>query len=219
MGVEQAALGSAVVIAQLDHKFVLLSCEGNLLAMDQHAAHERIRLERLQAELHAVNTTKQPPAALTLRPVLCFEATREEFGVLKKATRLLQMWSVVLSPSESFSSNAAGSWSVAVSQIPVFMTSATPTALKEFALHIAEKHGRVNSSLPCVAHALATHACRGAIMFGDELSLQQCEELIGELRGCDFPFQCAHGRPSLVPLIDLNPTKRAECAVFQRERK
>ena len=40
-------------------------------------------------------------------------------------------------------------------------------------------------------------------MFNDELSKEQCEVLVTKLAACKFPFQCAHGRPSLVPLLDL----------------
>ena len=40
-------------------------------------------------------------------------------------------------------------------------------------------------------------------MFNDPLTLDQCTELVGRLVQCAFPFQCAHGRPSMVPLVDL----------------
>ncbi|KAJ7734007.1 hypothetical protein DFH07DRAFT_130235 [Mycena maculata] len=46
-------------------------------------------------------------------------------------------------------------------------------------------------------------ACRGAIMFNDTLTHTQCENLVENLSQTAFPFQCAHGRPSLVPLINL----------------
>ncbi|THV08271.1 hypothetical protein K435DRAFT_707960 [Dendrothele bispora CBS 962.96] len=46
-------------------------------------------------------------------------------------------------------------------------------------------------------------ACRGAIMFNDSLSKEQCERLVKELSNTAFPFQCAHGRPSLVPLANI----------------
>ncbi|KAF2872549.1 hypothetical protein BDV95DRAFT_570044 [Massariosphaeria phaeospora] len=48
-----------------------------------------------------------------------------------------------------------------------------------------------------------SRACRSAIMFNDELTMQQCEELVSKLSSCVFPFMCAHGRPSMVPLVDL----------------
>jgi DNA mismatch repair protein MLH3 len=50
---------------------------------------------------------------------------------------------------------------------------------------------------------LNSRACRSAIMFNDELSKEQCEAIVCRLADCAFPFQCAHGRPSLVPLVDL----------------
>jgi DNA mismatch repair protein MLH3 len=40
-------------------------------------------------------------------------------------------------------------------------------------------------------------------MFNDNLSKEQCQELVLRLADCVFPFQCAHGRPSMVPLVDL----------------
>ena len=50
---------------------------------------------------------------------------------------------------------------------------------------------------------LNSRACRSAIMFNDELSLEQCEALLRKLSGCAFPFTCAHGRVSMVPLVQL----------------
>lgn len=48
-----------------------------------------------------------------------------------------------------------------------------------------------------------SRSCRSAIMFNDPLTRDQCAELLGRLVQCAFPFQCAHGRPSMVPLVDL----------------
>lgn len=40
-------------------------------------------------------------------------------------------------------------------------------------------------------------------MFNDPLTLDQCHELLERLSKCVFPFQCAHGRPSMIPVADL----------------
>ena len=48
-----------------------------------------------------------------------------------------------------------------------------------------------------------SRACRSAIMFNDVLSKAQCESLVGRLADTAFPFQCAHGRPSLLPLVEF----------------
>jgi DNA mismatch repair protein MLH3 len=50
---------------------------------------------------------------------------------------------------------------------------------------------------------LNSRSCRSAIMFNDELTLAECETLVNKLSKCVFPFQCAHGRPSMVPIVDI----------------
>ena len=53
---------------------------------------------------------------------------------------------------------------------------------------------------------LNSRSCRSAIMFNDELTLEECETLVKRLATCVFPFQCAHGRPSMVPLVNFMGT-------------
>ena len=49
----------------------------------------------------------------------------------------------------------------------------------------------------------------GAIKFGDELSLEQCASVLRRLARCRLPFQCAHGRPSCVPLYNISSVSKA----------
>lgn len=48
-----------------------------------------------------------------------------------------------------------------------------------------------------------SRACRSSIMFNDPLSQAECADLVKRLAECAFPFQCAHGRPSMAPLVEL----------------
>ncbi len=50
---------------------------------------------------------------------------------------------------------------------------------------------------------LNSRSCRSAIMFNDVLTMDECNILITRLAKCVFPFQCAHGRPSMVPLMEI----------------
>ncbi|EFQ98826.1 hypothetical protein MGYG_01841 [Nannizzia gypsea CBS 118893] len=50
---------------------------------------------------------------------------------------------------------------------------------------------------------IVSRSCRSAIMFNDVLSISECQNLVSRLAKCAFPFQCAHGRPSMVPIISL----------------
>ena len=56
---------------------------------------------------------------------------------------------------------------------------------------------------------LNSRSCRSAIMFNDELTVAECETLVQRLAQCQFPFQCAHGRPSMVPLVEIGALSQA----------
>lgn len=45
-------------------------------------------------------------------------------------------------------------------------------------------------------------------MFNDVLSKPECQNLVERLSHCSFPFQCAHGRPTMVPLVGLGKCDR-----------
>ncbi|KAH0357998.1 hypothetical protein KCU83_g543, partial [Aureobasidium melanogenum] len=63
---------------------------------------------------------------------------------------------------------------------------------------------RIGSCPKGILQLLNSRACRSAIMFNDKLTLQQCQRLIEEVATCAFPFMCAHGRNSMVPLVYLD---------------
>ena len=54
-----------------------------------------------------------------------------------------------------------------------------------------------------IINLLNSRSCRSAIMFNDVLTMVECETLVRRLAKCCFPFMCAHGRPSMVPLVAL----------------
>ena len=56
---------------------------------------------------------------------------------------------------------------------------------------------------PGLLEMLNSRACRSAIMFNDPLTQREAEMLVRRLSKTRLPFQCAHGRPSMVPLVEL----------------
>jgi DNA mismatch repair protein MLH3 len=64
--------------------------------------------------------------------------------------------------------------------------------------------GASTNAMPLpILDALASAACHGAVRFGDSLTHAQCSAIVMALADCDLPFLCAHGRPSIVPLVVL----------------
>lgn len=54
-------------------------------------------------------------------------------------------------------------------------------------------------------------------MFNDVLSVQECQSLVRRLSDCSFPFQCAHGRPSMVVLGGLGSPGALDKALVSSE--
>jgi DNA mismatch repair protein MLH3 len=65
---------------------------------------------------------------------------------------------------------------------------------------------KISSCPKGLIEMLNSRACRSAIMFNDVLTMEKCKALVKRLANCSFPFQCAHGRPSMVVLGGLERT-------------
>lgn len=55
-------------------------------------------------------------------------------------------------------------------------------------------------------------------MFGDFLTKEECESLFIELANTKFPFVCAHGRPSIIPLIEFQNHKNNNNQSSQKKK-
>ena len=47
-------------------------------------------------------------------------------------------------------------------------------------------------------HVAATMACKMSIKANENITLEEMENLINDLRKCDNPFNCPHGRPTMI---------------------
>lgn len=207
-------LKAAKVISQVDKKFILICVNPSsntedkrdaelLVLVDQHAADERIRVEALLAELKTSPTLLPNP--------LIFDIQAREHRLLLRLAPSFAGYGIVydLKPP-------AGSLKckMIVKALPATIAERCrlePKVLLELLRSEAwkcEEEGRdsiatTKTCPPRLLDMLNSRACRSAIMFNDELTKEECRTLIQRLGNCAFPFQCAHGRPSMVPLVDL----------------
>uniref|UniRef100_S4RVE4 MutL homolog 3 (E. coli) n=1 Tax=Petromyzon marinus TaxID=7757 RepID=S4RVE4_PETMA len=84
----------------------------------------------------------------------------------------------------------------------------TGTILEELIreeLELLQQTGGARGTLPrAIIRVLNSQACHGAVKFGDKLSWDECASLMRDLAKCQLPFQCAHGRPAMMPLANLH---------------
>ncbi|XP_039993919.1 DNA mismatch repair protein Mlh3 isoform X2 [Xiphias gladius] len=226
----KAMIHSMKVIHQVDKKF--LAClintkdeehaahtetEGNLLVLvDQHAAHERVRLENLVADSYEEDPDASGERRLcssSILPPLEIRVTEEELRLLRSCQAHLRNLGLEVKFSQ------AADPQVFVGKVPLcFMEKESnelrrgrPSVIKPIVeeylreqIELLRSTGRVRGTFPLtVLKVLASLACHGAIKFNDSLSRDECHSLVASLSSCQLPFQCAHGRPSIAPLVDI----------------
>ena len=209
-------LSSAEVIAQVEDKFIIIKTQGKLCIVDQHAADERVALEKLENALFNPNVHEAMRIELTKKHLLVGDIlksssvmpakrvifTQSQLEVIKQHREVLAKWYFTYKPP------AAGDDSVLLTGVPSICGRVTD--VNDFVEFVnALQHSSGGQVKPeCVKRILASQACRYAIMFGDRLTDTQCRQLISNLSKCDFAFICAHGRPSVIPLVDLDQAER-----------
>ncbi|MEW8958453.1 DNA mismatch repair protein MutL [Moorella humiferrea] len=167
------------VLGQLGSTYILAEGQDGLYIIDQHAAHERCRYEKLCGQINSGSWPAQmlePPKTLHLSPDMAIKV-REEIGVLEKMGFIIE---------------AFGNATFLLRAVPVGMPiDKAKEVLEDF---LSE------GDLPAEERLLKIIACRGAVKGGDVLSVMEMQELLDALRGSQCPYTCPHGRPALIRL-------------------
>jgi DNA mismatch repair protein MLH3 len=176
-------------VQQVDRKFILIvsTHEPHLLCVvDQHAADERVRLEELE------NMYLNMPAFPRTPVHVKMHLNETEQALVNNFQETLARWGFEIDRNTS-------------TLISVPMVDHRVAGVEDFFEYLLAL--AVSPALrirpPVITRFLHSRACRSAIMFGDKLSIATCEKLLSDLRICRLPFQCAHGRPSIIPLVQM----------------
>ncbi|XP_073029392.1 DNA mismatch repair protein MLH3 isoform X2 [Primulina eburnea] len=205
--IDKTSLDDAKVLNQVDKKFIAVVARETLIVIDQHAADERIRLEELR---HKVLSGE-------MKKITYLDAEQEmvfpEIGyqLLHNYEEQIQKWGWIC----NIHSRGTGSFTRSIDHLHRQATAVkllavpcivgvnlTDGDLLEFLQQLGDTDG--SSTIPPSVHrVLNSKACRGAIMFGDTLLPSECSLIVEELKQTSLCFQCAHGRPTTVPLVNL----------------
>ncbi|KAJ3371101.1 DNA mismatch repair protein [Allomyces arbusculus] len=176
-----------------------------IIAVDQHAADERVRLEELLDAAKAARLEAMPLAEPITLAVPNGVAATERADMLAR-------WGFHVEVAESSPSRSTYFPSHRATHV---ITRAVPTLFADrltgdaaiLRAVLADILAPTASDHAVPPHLLALYqskACRSAIMFGDVLDDVACRRLLAALAQTAFPFQCAHGRPSLCPVLVMD---------------
>ncbi len=176
-----------VARGQVSATYIVAEAEDGLVIVDQHAAHERLVLERMRAAREGGTIARQPllmPEVVELDETDCdrIEAAAEELGGLGLEV-------------ERF-----GPTSVLVRATPAALGKPDVHGLlQDLAAELAEL-GSAFSLQEKLDHVAATIACHGSVRAGRVLSVAEMNALLREMEVTPRSGQCNHGRPTWVKL-------------------
>ncbi|XP_038722364.1 DNA mismatch repair protein MLH3 isoform X2 [Tripterygium wilfordii] len=205
--INKNCLAGARVLHQVDKKFISIVAGGTLAVIDQHAADERIRLEELRRKV----LSGEGKAVTFLDTEQELVLPEIGYQLLHNYADLIKDWgwfcSIHSQGSRSFKKNLN-----VLHQQPTLITllavpcilgvNLTHMDLQEFLEQLGDTDG-ASTIPPSVIRVLNFKACRGAIMFGDSLLPSECSLIVEELKQTSLCFQCAHGRPTTAPLVNM----------------
>ncbi|KAF5958745.1 hypothetical protein HYC85_005970 [Camellia sinensis] len=210
--INKNCLEDAKVLQQVDKKFIPIVGGGVLAIIDQHAADERIRLEELRQKVlsgEMKTVTYLDTEQKLVLPEIGYQLLHNYADQIQNWGWLCNIRSL---GSRSFKKNLnllhRQPTVVTLNAVPCIVgVNLTDVDLLEFLQQLADTDG--SSTIPPSVHrVLNSKACRGAIMFGDTLLPSECSLIVEELKQTSLCFQCAHGRPTTVPLVNLEALHR-----------
>jgi len=180
------------VLGQIRGTYILCEGEGNLIFIDQHAAHERILFEKFKKEYENRSMVSEK----LLLPIL-IELSVEESYILESTGETLKGIGFEIEP--------VGEKLFAIRSIPSFIDQKDP---KEIAreildeLSFLEKQGKGEEAIHTI---LVTLACHSAIRGNFILKKEEMDKLVENLASFHPTTTCPHGRPIffVLPLDDL----------------
>lgn len=176
------------VVGVVGRLYVVLESDRGLVLLDQHAAHERILYEQMLARMEEQGSA---PAQRLLLPET-LELGPRDAAFLKPLLPTLLRLGVGLSEF--------GERTFLLDALPPFVKA--PDA-RRFTVELVDElkaAGDGVNPMRLGELVVAKTVCRHAVKANDPLGGQELEKLLSDLRHCEMPYTCPHGRPTLIEM-------------------
>ena len=182
------------LVGQVFDTYWIVEFDDKMYLIDQHAAHEKVMYERFMKQYHDKKQTSQmitPPVIVTLN--------LQEEELLKRHMTAFTDVGFEISPF--------GGREYAVSAVPGNLYS---LASRDLFLEILDGLSSISeqASDQIVCEKIASMSCKAAVKGGSRLSTAEANALIDELLQLENPYNCPHGRPTIVTMTKYELEKK-----------
>ena len=189
------AMAKYRIVGQVFDTYWMFTYEDKLLIMDQHAAHEKIKYESILKKLKNREINSQelnPPIILTL--------SGNEKSMLEK---FRESFEAIGYEIEDF-----GGGEVAIRTVPLDLYGLNE---KEVFLEVLDELcalGSVRAVPDVFNNRIATMACKAAVKGNTEMTQDEVWTLLKELMTLENPYNCPHGRPTIITMTHYELDKK-----------
>ena len=163
--------------------YIVAENEDGMYLIDQHAAAERINFEKIMKKM------KEKPIIIDLLVPIRIELRGDEFILAKERFSLLEEY--------GFSIDEFGENTIIVRSHPNWIPEDRSEDIIRKLIDIIIDKNKFDFD-QFIWRIAATTACRMSVMAGDYISKEEMEWILENIRYCDNPFTCPHGRPSII---------------------
>lgn len=181
------------IIGQVFDTYWIVEFEDKMYMIDQHAAHEKVLYERIMAkykENKADSQNLMPPVVITLNAI-----------DLQTLNENMEYFNELGYEIEEF-----GGRDYAIKAVPMELFGLNE---KDVFMEILDELSAGNNrTITSITDRMATIACKAAVKGNNRLSESEAKELINELLTLENPYNCPHGRPTIISMSKYEMEKK-----------
>lgn len=182
------------LIGQVFDTYWLVEFDEKLYIIDQHAAHEKVLYERFMKELQEKKQTSQ-----MITPPIIVSLTMQEEALLK---RHMDHFAAVGFEMEHF-----GGKEYSIRAVPANLYGIADKELfQELLDGLNDVSERASAEIIC--EKIASMSCKAAVKGNRKMSGAEADALIGELLELETPYNCPHGRPTIISMTKYELEKK-----------
>lgn len=182
------------IVGQVFDTYWIIEYRDKLLIIDQHAAHEKVKYEQILKKVQDNEIYTQ-----TLTPPVVINVTPREAGLIKEYEKYFAELGFVI---EDFGMN-----SYAIRGVPLDLFSYNIKELfEEIVTQMSESP--IKGVPDIIREKIASMACKAAVKGNNSLSYEEMDTLIEQLLELDNPYNCPHGRPTIISMSKYEIEKK-----------
>ena len=182
------------LIGQLFDTYWLVEFDEKLFIIDQHAAHEKVMYERFMDSYRKKRQTSQ-----RITPPIVVSLSLQEENVLKQHMDCFTEVGFVI--------DHFGGHDYTISAVPGNLYGiADRTIFIEMLDGLTDVSEKAASQ--AVFEKIASMSCKAAVKGNHKISMQEADALIGELLTLENPYNCPHGRPTIISMTKYELEKK-----------